>query len=116
MKRLAAAMALVVGLAGPAYATDVYLTGVTITRVYVQSQDGSTAHLVQINKDIVVDGRQPCYANRVHVDLEDRALLAAAIDRQQTRHLVDMFVTVDAPPKAAAGHDLMNTCKLKSLY
>lgn len=94
-----------------AHAGDEVLYGTKISKVFAMSEDGSSAHLIQLERSM----GNSCSQNRLYISFEDEALFSSALANHMADKTVDVIYNVDAPKKLARSH-VETTCKLISIF
>ncbi len=92
-------------------AADIVLYDVAIAQLYTQSRDGSTAHLIRIDKDI----ESQCHADRIYIDFEDKELYSAALAFKVSGQRFNIVYTIDSENRLARRH-ISIPCKLISMF
>jgi hypothetical protein len=83
---------------------------VKVTQLYVQSQNGSAAHAVRVNKDI--DGS--C-AGRLYIEFSDKELVSTLLAYKIADIEFDIMYATGQPSKSISGH-LSASCRLFSVF
>lgn len=104
-----ALFSLLISLFGTASADVLWQT--EIKRVYAQSRDGSTAHMIQVDQTL-----EDCYLDRLYIRFEDKEVFSSALANKIAGNKVDIIYTTTAEPIFAEGHIANFTCKVISLF
>lgn len=91
----------------------VTLFSVKIEAIFAQSQDESSAHLIQISG--MADNLCP-NGNRLYIDINDKALFAAALTHRISGTVVHVLYVTNAAPVNIGGHVAGVTCKAISIF
>ncbi|GAB2504014.1 hypothetical protein GCM10008940_02190 [Microbulbifer agarilyticus] len=83
-----------------------------IIKVYSQSRERSSAHLIKLDKSLP----EVCSLNRLYINLEDTELFSSALARYLADKSVDIIYQIDADPRSAEGHTANLTCKVNSIF
>ena len=107
----AVALAAIVSLSFPCSSFADVVYGAKILKVYTQSYEGSTAHLVKVDKTLPT----ACSSNRVYIDFADKDLFATALASKLADSTIDLIFDANAVPKSAYAHATI-PCRLLSIF
>ena len=103
-------------LVSPSSFAQNYVVYGTKIHSYIQSKSaGSTAHLIASEKGIYNNSEHPWCGNRAYIDIDDSALISAALAASTSNQLVHFIYNDAAPEKVANGH-MISRCQVISIF